>query len=264
MLAQIHLKKMLVFLACHFFFRNLRTNFQAQIKNRKIMKMKQLLIVALIASIFSSCLKSSPPPFRIGPNIIFFQEMEGDEEELRISYVPLVQVWGSDTMTSCSCMHSSMGIFNLSKITGMYWRSSYPAGERATTIPSGNFTITATSASQESVLETIPVAAMEGMSQRFSGELDYYAETRELKAKFDKIAGATVYGITLIQGDYFLADTEIQSYTASQLESLGWSVTISFTEAMESHVGEYELVIYAAKLGEWPIVQLGARRSVEQ
>jgi hypothetical protein len=225
------------------------------------MKMKQFLIAAIAAFALTSCLKSSPPAFQIMADVIFFQETEVTDVGNQTSYVPFVQIWSNDVMATGSCTHPNWGAFNLSKVGDGYWRSTYPAGDRVGTIPLGTFTITATSTDQSTDSGTISVTTTpEEMGNPLAGDLSYTSTTRELRATFNQVAGATLYGVYLIQGDYFLA-AEVGSYTAAQMEEANWSIATTLTADIEAYANEYDLVIYAAKLDEVSIFQLGKRIS---
>ncbi|MDR1273454.1 MAG: hypothetical protein LBK12_02795 [Odoribacteraceae bacterium] len=228
------------------------------------MKMKQILIIALATFTLGSCLKSSSPAFQAVANIIFFQEIAVVDEVTSVSYVPLVQVWGNEAITTCSFTHSSLENFNLSRITDTYWRSTNPASKRTDAIPSGSFTVAATNANNVTVSSVITITTeQEGMSEKLNGELSYTPTTRDLSAKFHAVAGATGYGICLMQGEYFLAD-EIEVYTAAQLEAANWTITITLPAEIDNYANEYDLATYAVKVGDVPIVQLGQRVTVSK
>ena len=226
--------------------------------------MKQVLIVALATLALNSCLDSETS-FRIIGNVLLFQEVtvtpsgETDEDTV-YNYVPYVLVESSDAMLSCSCIHSSIGNFNLSKLDDWHWHSSYPTGERTASIPTGSFTITATSTSQKVDSSVIYVTtATAGMINRLESTLEYDSTTREVTANFNAVTGATLYGVALVRGEYFWIG-ELRTYTAEQLQAENGSVQVVLPEAIDGYAeGDFYLVTYAASIADVPVVQLGAR-----
>jgi hypothetical protein len=220
------------------------------------MKMKQILVVVLATFVFNSC---SDPPFQIGAGVILFQEI-GEDEESPTRYFSLVQVVSNETMISCNCSHPMLGDISLLKVSDTYWRLVY---EPTTTIPTGNFTVTATSIDQ-SATSVASITATDGMSEKLQSTLSYDPATREVTATFEIVSDATVYGIYVIQGTHFLVEP-VEGYTAEQLETTSGSIKVTLPVAIENYAGGgYSLVAYAAKDLGTPIVQLGARVSITQ
>jgi hypothetical protein len=233
------------------------------------MKMKQILIVALATVVSGSCLKHSDPVFQLGAQLVLFQEItpatSGETSENLSSYIPYIQVGSSDVMLSCSCTHPSIGTISLSKQSDTYWRSTSPANAQTTSIPVGSFTITGTSANQSVDSDVISIVeGTEGMTTKLESTLSYNPTTREVSATFNTVTGATVYGIYLIQKEYFLFQ-EVRGYTADQMQLANGSVKVELPEGIKEYAeNEYYLVAYAAKIGNIPIVQLGARALITQ
>jgi hypothetical protein len=229
------------------------------------MKMKQILIIATATFVLSSCLKSSDPLFQIEANVILFQDIQsltsdGTSEDIICTYTPYIQVWSNDAMLSCSCTHPSIGNIGLSKVEDTYWRSTFPAGIQLPSIPTGSFMTTATSINQSEDSDVISITAnTEGMSNKLESTLSYDPATHEVSATFNTVIDATLYGIYIIQGDYFLI-SEIKSYTAEQMQVANGSVKVELPEVIEEYAeGGYHLATYVAKIVDVPIVQLGTR-----
>jgi hypothetical protein len=229
------------------------------------MRVKQILIVATAIFMLSSCLKGSDPIFQIEANVILFQEIQlptpnETSGDTVYTYTSYIQVWSNDVMLSCSCMHPLIGNITLSKIDDSYWRSTFPMGTQISSIPTGSFVITATSINQSEVSDVVSITtSTEGMSNKLESMLSYDPVTREVTATFNTVTDATLYGIYIIQGDYFLI-SEVKSYTAEQMQIANGSVRVELPEVIEEYAGgEYYLVTYVAKIVDTPIVQLGTK-----
>lgn len=188
--------------------------------------LKQLLIAAVIAVGFTSCLDTDPEFNVAFSRLYFVQQFDTDTIYQSIPIIGTYSTSSDFELKSVSCTDPKKNPIQMKKLSSGEFVTDIISTNFQDALYGGAYDLIATAATGETVSGGITLLPAKEMKNRLGGSISYDAATQTLHAKFNKVEGATTYMIALEDKKYpYLFDyTLVKRYTESQLEEKNWEV----------------------------------------